>query len=58
MYEQKIPTDKMMSLSDEIRRNDYGYVLFDNCPKSFDNARIRTGILPEDDTVILDSLVM
>ena len=41
------------SLSD-IEERTYGHLLFDNCPTSYDNARVRTDIFPSEKTVIYD----
>lgn len=54
MENKKIPVEKMNKLVEGVNSRQYGYVLFDNCPKSYDNARIRTGILPEDDTYVYE----
>ena len=38
----------------DVGKKQYGYVLFDGCPQSLANARVRTGILPGDCTTIYD----
>ena len=37
----------------DIEEKTYGH-LFDNCPTSYDNARVRTNIFPSEKTVIYD----
>ncbi|CAB3983355.1 Hypothetical predicted protein [Paramuricea clavata] len=39
----------------DVSKKQYGYVLFDGCPHSPANARVRTGILPNDCTIIYDT---
>lgn len=43
---KKIPIEKMKEIINDMNEKEYGYVLFDGHPKSFDNARIGSGIFP------------
>ena len=45
---------KSNNILGDIEEKTYGYLLFDNCPTSFDNARVRTNIFPSEKTVIYD----
>ena len=38
----------------DIEQSKYGYLLFDNCTTSYENARVRTNLFPDDKTVIYD----
>ena len=38
----------------DVEKETYGYLLFDNCAKSYDNARVRTNIFPTEKTVIYE----
>jgi hypothetical protein len=50
-----LPTRKYAKVNfEDIGKKQYGYLVFDGCPKGYANARIRTGIFPEDETVIYD----
>ena len=49
---KKIKLDKFNNIMHDICI--YGYLLFDGSPRSCDNTRVRTGILPDDDTIIYD----
>ena len=51
---KKICQNKLRKILEDVGKKQYGYVLFDGCPKGFANARVRTGILPGDETVIYD----
>ncbi|CAB3977264.1 DNA polymerase [Paramuricea clavata] len=48
----RLPTIRKI-LSD-VGKKEYGYVLFDGCPHSPANTRVRTGILPQECTIIYD----
>ncbi|CAB4040042.1 Hypothetical predicted protein [Paramuricea clavata] len=39
----------------DVGKKQYGYVLFDGCPHSLANARVRTGILPNECTIIYNT---
>ncbi|CAB3978336.1 uncharacterized protein LOC108915498 [Paramuricea clavata] len=39
----------------DVAKKQYGYVLFDGCPRSPANARVRTGILPDECTIIYNT---
>ena len=43
---------KLCSILNDMGKKQYGYLLFDGSPRGYDNTRLRTGILPEDDTII------
>jgi hypothetical protein len=49
---KKIPLSCMRKIVADIGQKQYGYVLFDGSPRSYDNTRIRTGIFPQDETII------
>jgi hypothetical protein len=51
---KKISAGKLRNILSDIGKKQYGYLLFDGSPRSYDNARLRTGILPGDDTIIYD----
>ena len=51
---KKICQSKLRKVLEDIGKTQYGYLVFDGCPKGYDNARVRTGIFPEDETVIYD----
>ena len=38
----------------DVESNPFGYLLFDNCVKSYSNTRVRTGIFPGEETIIYD----
>ena len=47
-----VKRDKFNVLSD-IEQSTYGHLLFDNCTTSYENARVRTNVFPNDTTVIM-----
>jgi hypothetical protein len=49
---KKIPLSCMRKIVADVGQKQYGYVLFDGSPRSYDNTRIRTGIFPQDETII------
>ena len=52
---KKIKLDKIHGISNDVgNRSRYGYVLFDGSPHSYSNMCVRTGMLPDDDTIIYD----
>ena len=38
----------------DIEKSRYGYLLFDNCANSYENARVRTNVFPNEKTVIYE----
>ena len=38
----------------DIEQSRYGHLLFDNCPSSYENTRVRTNVFPNEKTVIYD----
>ena len=38
----------------DVEKSRYGYLLFDNCANSYENARVRTNVFPHEKTVIYD----
>lgn len=44
----------LRKLLSDIGKKQYGYLLFDGCPHSPANTRVRTGILPDEHTIIHD----
>ena len=52
---KKIKLDKIHNvLNDVTKKSRYGYVLFDGSPRSYGNTRVRTGMLPQDKTIVYD----
>ncbi|CAB4030437.1 DNA polymerase [Paramuricea clavata] len=51
---KKINQNKLHKILEDVGKKQYGYIVFDGCPKGYDNARVRTGIFPNDETVIYD----
>ena len=51
---KKICQSKLRKVLEDVGKTQYGYLVFDGCQKSYANARVRTGIFPEDETVIYD----
>ena len=52
---KKIKLDKIHNvLKDVNKKSRYGYILFDGSPRSYENTRVRTGMLPQDKTIIYD----
>jgi hypothetical protein len=52
---KKIKLNKIHNvLSDVGKRSRYGYVLFDGSPRSYENTRVRTGILPREKTIVYE----
>jgi septum formation inhibitor-activating ATPase MinD len=49
---KKICQSKLRKVLKDIDKKQYGYLVFDGCPKGYANTRVRTGIFPEDETVI------
>jgi hypothetical protein len=49
---KKIPLACMRKIVADVGKKQYGYVLFDGSPRSYDNTRVRTGIFEQDETVI------
>jgi hypothetical protein len=49
---KKIPLACMRKIVADVGKKQYGYVLFDSSPRSYDNTRVRTGIFEQDETVI------
>lgn len=54
MANKKIKRAVFSKVLAEINNTPYGYILFDNCVKGYDNARIRTNIFPDETTIIYD----
>jgi hypothetical protein len=51
---KKICQSKLRKVLEDVGKTQYGYLVFDGCQKGYANARVRTGIFPEDETVIYD----
>lgn len=51
---RKISRSKMSNILKDINSQPYGYLLFDNCVKGYDNTRVRTNIFPNEKTIIYD----
>ena len=49
---KKIPLACMRKIVADVGKKQYGYVLFDGSPRSYDNTRVRTGVFEQDETVI------
>jgi hypothetical protein len=49
---KKIPLACMRKIVADVGNKQYGYVLFDGSPRSYDNTRVRTGVFEQDETVI------
>ncbi|CAB3982341.1 DNA polymerase [Paramuricea clavata] len=51
---KKIPLARMRKIVNDVGKTQHGYVLFDGSPRGYANSRIRTGIFPQDHTVVYD----
>ena len=51
---KKMCQSKLRKVLEDVGKTQYGYLVFDGCQKGYANARVRTGIFPEDETVIYD----
>ncbi|CAB3977900.1 DNA polymerase [Paramuricea clavata] len=50
-----IPLSTIRKILSDVGKKQYGYVLFDGCPHSPANTRVRTGILPNECTIIYNT---
>ncbi|CAB3980423.1 Hypothetical predicted protein [Paramuricea clavata] len=51
---KKICKNKIHKVIEDVGKKEYGYIVFDGCPKGCANTRVRTGIFPKDQTVVYD----
>ena len=52
---KKIKLNKIHNVLNDVgKRSRYGYVLFDGSPRSYENTRVRTGILPREKTIVYE----
>ena len=49
-----VKRDIFNSVMSDIEQSTYGHLLFDNCATSYENARVRTNVFPNEKTVIYD----
>ncbi|CAB3978028.1 Hypothetical predicted protein [Paramuricea clavata] len=51
---KKICKNKIHQVINDVGKKEYGYIVFDGCPKGCANTRVRTGIFPKDETIVYD----
>ncbi|CAB3977398.1 DNA polymerase [Paramuricea clavata] len=51
---KKINQNKLHRVLEDIGKKQYGYIVFEGCPKGYANTRVRTGIFPQDETIVYD----
>ena len=51
---KKISIGTLQKVLQDVGKKQYGYLVFDGSPKGCCNTRLRTGILPDNETIIYD----